>query len=609
MGKKRSWLKTIILWVLIVGIFFFIYGYLNTCNNENITTISYSQFIKLVEDGHIEQINMEGDKISGQAENRGMFVVYVPSNDDGLLPFLREHNIQITVNHPSDYSWIGSLLIWVLIIVVFIYFLRRSMSSQMNQMNKFSESRARLADGKTRKVTFEDVAGIDEVKEEVKEVVEFLKDPKSYGKLGGRMPKGILLKGAPGTGKTLLARAVAGEAGVPFLTISGSDFVEMFVGVGASRVRDLFEKARKLGVCIIFIDELDALGKHRGSTGFSNNHDEASQTLNQLLVEMDGINSDMGIIIMAATNRPDVLDPGLTRAGRFDRLIDVPKPDLDGREAILNIYAKKIKLAPCVNLRVIAQAVPGFVGADLENLTNEAAIIATRAKKEAVEEIDYHEAIDRVGMGAARKSHRMSEEEKRLSAIHESGHAILVILQKNFNYVLRRVSIIPRGDAGGITWFMPPEDRAFETKEGLTCYLRVCLAGRAAEEIILEDISTGALNDIVKATAIARSMVCELGFGKMGPMAIGANRGNQFLGFMARDDSEVSDETKRVVDMEVNEIIEKAYREARDILKNNKETLESIAGLLMEKETISNEEVLEIVDKFGADKAKTVVCK
>lgn len=595
--KKHPWVRTVLLWAGLVIVFLVIYNYLGSCNNERQITVSYTQFIKSVTDGNIEQISMEGYKIFGQTKQGESFIAYMPAEDETLLPLLREHNVQITVIpvSTSNYSWLWQVLMIVPIALIFLFLMRSSGSQAM----KFGKSKAKLLDDKTRKVTFADVAGIDETLEEVKEVVDFLKNPKEFGKLGGRVPKGILLKGAPGTGKTLLARAVAGEAKVSFFSVSGSEFVEMFVGVGASRIRDLFEEARNKSPCIVFVDEMDALGRQRGAAGFSNNHDEANQTLNQLLTELDGVGSDQGIVVLAATNRPDVLDPGLMRAGRFDRHIEVPRPDINGREAILAVHAKKIKMNPNVDLRKVAQATPGMVGADLENIVNEAALLATRAKKESVEEADFHEAIERVGMGPARKSHKMSEEEKWLTAVHEAAHALLGVVLKNFRSVLRRVSIIPRGEAGGVTWFMPPENKIHETKNSLLAMLQVSLGGRAAEEIFLNDISTGASNDIMKTTHIARAMVCEWGMGKMGPMAIGTTRGNALIGMVMRDDSEVSEHTKQLVDAEVGLMINEAYSDALTALKDNVTALKLIADLLMEKETLTAEEVKEIVGKFS----------
>jgi cell division protease FtsH len=520
------------------------------------------------------------------------FRSYMPDDRD-LIPLLREKGVRLTVRPVEDAPWYMTLLVsWfpmVLLIGVWIFFMRQMQAGGGKAMS-FGKSRARLTEPGGKRITFNDVAGVDEAKEELEEIVEFLRDPRKFTRLGGRIPKGVLLVGPPGTGKTLLARAIAGEAGVPFFTISGSDFVEMFVGVGASRVRDLFMQGKKNAPCIIFIDEIDAVGRHRGA-GLGGGHDEREQTLNQLLVEMDGFESNEGVILISATNRPDVLDPALLRPGRFDRQVVVPVPDVRGREQILNVHIRRVPLNKDVNLAVIARGTPGFSGADLENMINEAALLAARENKDMVDMSDLEKAKDKVMMGTERRSLILSDEEKRVTAYHEAGHALIAKLLPHTDPV-HKVTIIPRGRALGLTQQLPEGDRHTYSRDYLTSMLAVLLAGRAAEEIMLGRITTGAGNDIERATAMARKMVCEWGMSEnMGPVAFGKKEEQIFLGRELSTHRDFSEKTAQNIDQEVRSLVLEAHNTSVRLLQENQDKLQAMTDALLEVETLDSEDV------------------
>lgn len=534
----------------------------------------------------------------GQLE-KGVTVGPEGGDSDTVLAELLKHNIKVTF-HKEEGSSVWTPLVTIALPMVFLlvmfYLFMRQLQSGGGKAMSFGKSRARLLSETQNKVTFADVAGIDEAKDEVEEIIAFLKDPKKFQRLGGRIPKGVLMMGPPGTGKTLLARAIAGEAGVAFFSISGSDFVEMFVGVGASRVRDLFEQGKKHAPCIIFIDEIDAVGRHRGA-GLGGGHDEREQTLNQLLVEMDGFESNEGVIIIAATNRPDVLDPAILRPGRFDRRITVPRPDIRGREGILAVHTKRVPLDKDVNLHLLAAGTPGFVGADIENLVNEAALLAARQDKERVTQEDFELAKDKVIMGTERRSMVMSDEERRVSAWHESGHAIVGKLVQG-NDAVHKVSIIPRGAALGVTMSLPTEDRHLMTRQQALARIAMALGGRVAEEQVFGEITTGAQDDIKRATRIARAMVCELGMSeRMGPVAYGDHDENVFLGreFASKRD-DYAEETAREIDVEIKDIVETQYKLVREIIRSHRDQLDRLAKALLERETLDAEEIDAALD-------------
>ncbi len=574
----------------------FLFNFINTPRHKG-TEISYTDFLNLVQKGQIKEVVIEGQEIRGiLADKHEIFYTFAPDDSD-LVPFLREAGVRITVKPKNDNPWYLSLLVsWLpmlLLIGVWIFFMRQ-MQAGSGRAFSLGWIRARMITGEQVKVTFKDVAGIDEAKEELQEVIEFLRDPQKFTKLGGRIPKGILLVGPPGTGKTLLAKAIAGEAGVPFFSISGSDFVEMFVGVGAARVRDLFTQAKKNAPCIIFIDEIDAVGRHRGA-GLGGGHDEREQTLNQLLVEMDGFEGNEGIIVIAATNRPDILDPALLRPGRFDRQVVVPPPDVKGREKILEVHTKRIPLAEDVDLAVLARSTPGFTGADLENLVNEAALIAARKGKNKVDMEDFEEAKDKILMGRERKSAVISEEERRITAYHEAGHTMVAKFLPGTDPV-HKVSIIPRGQALGITQQLPLDERHTYPKDYLLKRLTILLGGRAAEEIVFKECTTGAGNDIERATEIARRMVCEWGMSeKLGPVAFGHRQEHVFLGKEIAQFKNYSEATALAIDNEVREIVLSCYQRAKKILEDNIELLHKLAQALLEKETLDGPAIDEIL--------------
>lgn len=592
-------LKNIFLWLIIAIILISVFNNLEP-KQEAQERLSYSEFLSQVQQGNVSSVVIDNQVITGNLQNNKSFVSYMPMNDQFLLPELIKKNVNVKGQPPEQDSLLLRIFMtygpFLLLIGVWIFFMRQMQGGGGRGALSFGRSRARLLGDDQVKVTFADVAGVEEAKEEVKELVDFLKDPGKFQKLGGKIPRGVLLVGPPGTGKTLLARAVAGEAKVPFFTISGSDFVEMFVGVGASRVRDMFEQAKKHAPCIIFIDEIDAVGRHRGA-GLGGGHDEREQTLNQLLVEMDGFEGNEGIIVVAATNRPDVLDPALLRPGRFDRQVVVALPDIRGREQILRVHSRKIPLGDNVNLSVIARGTPGFSGADLANLVNEAALFAARANKPVVEMAELEKAKDKVMMGAERRSMVMSEKEKRLTAYHESGHAIVGRLVPEHDPVYK-VTIIPRGRALGVTMFLPEEDRYSYTKQRLESQITSLFGGRLAEIIIFgaEQVTTGASNDIQRATEIARNMVTKWGFSeRLGPLVYNEEEGEVFLGHSIGKRKEVSDDTAHIIDEEVRVIIDRNYQRADQLLRDNIEKLHMMARALEKYETIDSEQIDDIM--------------
>jgi cell division protease FtsH len=558
--------------------------------------IIFSDFISYVDKGQISDVTIQGENITGKLTTGKSFKTYAPS-DPELIPLLKGKGVRITARPLDDSPWFMTVLIsWfpmLLLIGVWIFFMRQMQAGGGKAM-AFGKSRARLLTDKSKKVTFVDVAGIDEAKSELEEVIDFLKDPKKFTRLGGRIPKGLLLVGPPGTGKTLLARAIAGEADVPFFSISGSDFVEMFVGVGASRVRDLFTQAKKNAPCIIFIDEIDAVGRHRGA-GLGGGHDEREQTLNQLLVEMDGFESNEGVILVSATNRPDVLDPALLRPGRFDRQVIVPLPDVKGREQIFQVHAKKTPLAEDVDFAVIARGTPGSSGADIENLVNEAALYAARSGKDRVSMGDFEFAKDKILMGSERKSMVIGEEEKRNTAYHESGHALVARLLPDTDPI-HKVTIIPRGRALGLTQQLPIDEKHTYNRTFLTNNIIILLGGRAAEELVMNDFTTGAGNDIERATNLARKMVCEWGMSdRMGPLSYGKKEEQIFLGREIATHKDYSEETAQKIDEEVTLIVSDSYEKAKKLLSGNIDILHKLAAELLEKEVLNMVELDAII--------------
>ncbi len=558
--------------------------------------LAFSQFMTDVEANKVEEATITGNDLKGKYLDGSTFKTITPPQYDALVTILREHNVNIIVKPTERNPWVGYLLTMlpILILVFFWFFFMRQMQAGGNKALSFGKSRAKLFLASQKKVTFKDVAGVEEAEGELQEIIEFLKDPQKFQKLGGRIPKGVLLVGAPGTGKTLLARAIAGEADVPFFSISGSDFVEMFVGVGASRVRDLFEQGKKSAPCLIFIDEIDAVGRQRGA-GLGGGHDEREQTLNQLLVEMDGFDSNEGIILIAATNRPDILDTALLRPGRFDRRIIVNMPDVKGREEILKVHVRKIPLAQDVNLKVLARSTPGFSGADLANLVNEAALAAARKVQDSVTMKDMESAKDKVLMGVERKSMIISDEEKKNTAIHEAGHALVAVLIPEADPI-HKVTIIPRGMALGLTQQLPLDDRYTYTKDYLEAQLSVLMAGRVAELLLLNKMTTGAASDFEKATEIARKMVCQWGMSELGPLSYGERDDLIFLGRDLAMNKNFSERTSERIDEEVKKIVNRSFLRSRDLLEANRDKLNRIADLLLEKEVLSSEEIQEVLN-------------
>ena len=595
----NSTFKTVILWVTLIAVALVLWRMISAgANGSQDKEISYSEFMNEVDQGKVHDVTIIGSEAHGVRNDQGksQFHLVVPANDQEMYKTLRAKNVDVKLKDNQGTQWSLWLvqLSPVILLGVLWFIMIRQMQTGGNKALSFGKSRARLLSMQQKKVTFKDVAGVDEAKEELREIIDVLREAPNFQKLGGRIPKGVLLVGHPGTGKTLLARAVAGEANVPFFSISGSDFVEMFVGVGASRVRDLFEQGKKNAPCIIFIDEIDAVGRHRGA-GLGGGHDEREQTLNQLLVEMDGFESNEGVILIAATNRPDVLDPALLRPGRFDRRVVVPLPDVRGREEILRVHTRKIPLADDVDLSVLARGTPGFSGAELSNMVNEAALNAARNNRKAVLMYDFELAKDKVLMGAERKSMLLTEEEKKVTAYHEAGHALVAALMPNSD-PLHKVTIIPRGMALGVTMQLPETDKHNYTREYLATRIAVSMGGRLAEEIFLNQISTGAGNDIEQATEMARKMVCEWGMSGLGPLAFGKKEEQIFLGRELAQHRDFSEETARQIDAEVRRFVNDGYDNAKRLIEENKDTVVRIAQALLEREVLDASELKLIIE-------------
>ncbi|MGD9950453.1 MAG: ATP-dependent zinc metalloprotease FtsH [Desulfobulbus sp.] len=595
----NTFYKNLSMWLVIGLTMILLFQLFNKPQSQN-NSITYSEFWSSVEKGAINKVSIQGDEIFGVGQDGRPFKTMAP-NDAGLIPMLRDSDVDILVKKPEETPWYLTIFVsWfpmLLLIGVWIFFMRQMQMGGKGGALSFGKTRAKLQGEGEVKITFKDVAGIDEAKEELEEIIDFLRDPQKFTKLGGRIPKGVLLAGSPGTGKTLLARAIAGEAGVPFFTISGSDFVEMFVGVGASRVRDLFSQGKKHAPCIIFIDEIDAVGRHRGA-GLGGGHDEREQTLNQLLVEMDGFEGNDGVIIIAATNRPDVLDPALLRPGRFDRQVVVPVPDVKGREQILDIYGKKTKLADDVNMAVIARGTPGFSGADLENLVNEAALMAAREDKEVIEADMLERAKDKVLMGAERRSMIISPKEKEITAYHEAGHALVAKLLPGTDPI-HKVTIIPRGRALGLTMQLPLDEKYTHAKGFLLNSIAILFGGRVAEKLVFDEITTGAGNDIERASELARKMVCEWGMSEdLGPLSYGKKEEHIFLGREIAQHRDYSEETAQKIDAAVKHIILEANDRVTRLLEENMDILKALADELLEKETIVLEDMERIIGEL-----------
>jgi len=606
----NSTVKTALLWVVIIVLVFLLWSLFNTAKGTS-QQIPFSMFLDRVNQGYVEKVVIRGDKITGETKatapgGKHEFNAVGPTTiPDDVYKRLEDKGVVVEFEPVNDGAFTTALITWapfLFLIGLWIFFMRQ-MQAGGNKALSFGKSKAKLLSGSAKKVTFKDVAGVDEAKVELHEIIEFLKEPQKFTKLGGKIPKGVLLMGPPGTGKTLLARAIAGEANVPFFSISGSDFVEMFVGVGASRVRDLFEQGKKNAPCIIFIDEIDAVGRHRGA-GLGGGHDEREQTLNQLLVEMDGFESNEGVILIAGTNRPDVLDPALLRPGRFDRRVVVDLPDLKGREGILRVHTRNIPLAEDVALDVIARGTPGFSGADLANLVNESALNAARYDKKKVQMVDFEYAKDKVIMGVERKSMMMSDREKKNTAYHESGHTIVAAMLPAAD-PLHKVTIIPRGRALGLTQQLPTEDKYSYSKRYLEAMLAVLMGGRIAEEVFINEITTGAGNDIERATNMARKMVCEWGMSDLGPATFGKKEEQIFLGREFSQHQDYSESTAVEIDKEVRRILDKAYKTAHEIITTNRNSLDRIARKLLERETLDGWEVNQIItEETGTDYLK-----
>ncbi len=598
--------KNLSMW-LVIGLAMILLFNLFNAPQVQQTEISYSDFLSSIETGAVSQVEIQGDRITGSGQSGSKFIVITPPADPDLIPFLRKSGVAISVKQKEETPWYVTVLIsWfpmLLLIGVWIFFMRQMQMGGGKAMS-FGKSRHRMRNEEDAKVTFKDVAGIEEAKEELEEIIDFLKEPKKFTKLGGRIPKGVLLMGPPGTGKTLLARAIAGEAQVPFFTISGSDFVEMFVGVGASRVRDLFNQGKKNAPCIIFIDEIDAVGRHRGA-GLGGGHDEREQTLNQMLVEMDGFESSAGVIIIAATNRPDVLDPALLRPGRFDRQIVVPVPDVGGREKILEVHGKKTTLADDIDWKIIARGTPGFTGADLENMVNEAALMAARRGDDKISMNILEKAKDKIMMGAERRSLIITPEEKKVTAYHEAGHALVAKLLPGTDPI-HKVTIIPRGRALGLTQQLPTSDHYTHSKKYLLNNICILLGGRVAEELIFGEITTGSGNDIERATDMARKMVCEWGMSdKLGPLTFGKKEEQIFLGREISQHRDYSENTAIKIDNEVRRIVSEANDKATKLISDHLDILKEIASALLERETIIADEIDMLIE--GKDLPEKVV--
>jgi len=590
-------IRNIIFWVVMAVFALLIWAVVRSNTGERVREMTFTEFTNEVNKDNVRDVTIVGSDASGSLKkDNAKFKTTIPANFPDLYKTLQEKNVNITIKDNSGgtwMTWVANGLPMILLLGLWIFFMRQ-MQTGGNKALSFGKSRARLLSSQQKKVTFKDVAGVEEAKEELQEIIEFLREPQKFQKLGGRIPKGVILIGPPGTGKTLLARAIAGEANVPFFSISGSDFVEMFVGVGASRVRDLFEQGKKNAPCIVFIDEIDAVGRHRGA-GLGGGHDEREQTLNQLLVEMDGFESNEGVILIAATNRPDVLDPALMRPGRFDRRVVVPRPDVGGREGILKVRTKKIPLSEDVDISVLARGTPGFSGADLANLVNEAALLAARQNRKHVLMIDFESSKDKVLMGAERKSMILSDEEKRNTAYHEAGHALVAAVVP-YADPLHKVTIIPRGMALGVTMQLPVDDKHTYTRDYLESQLAIMMGGRAAEELFLNKVTTGAGNDIEQATELARRMVCDFGMSDLGPLAFGKNQQEIFLGRDIATQRDFSEDTAIKIDHEVKKFVMTGYQRARDVLTSDREGLVRIAETLLELEVLDASEVKMLIE-------------
>ena len=597
--QLSPFMKNLALW-LVIGLSMILLFNIFNQGQQVKKELIFSEFIEYVDKGEVTEVTLKGSDIQGQLTDGTVFRTYAPE-DPELVPNLRKQGVRIAAKPTEQNPWWNVLLSWLPMLVfigVWIFFMRQMQGGGTKALS-FGKARARLLTEKQNRITFTDVAGVEEAKEELQEIIEFLKDPQKYQKLGGRIPKGVLLMGPPGTGKTLLARAIAGEASVPFFSISGSDFVEMFVGVGASRVRDLFEQGKKHAPCIIFMDEIDAVGRHRGA-GLGGGHDEREQTLNALLVEMDGFESNEGVILIAATNRPDVLDPALLRPGRFDRQVIVGRPDIRGREEILKVHIKKIPLDDDVDLAILARGTPGFSGADLANLVNEAALLAARENKQSVEMKDFESSKDKVLMGVERKSLILSEEERRATAYHEAGHALVAKLIPGTDPI-HKVTIIPRGRALGVTTQLPIDEKHNYHRDFLMDNIAILMGGRVAEELVFSWISTGAGNDLERATELARKMVCEWGMSdKMGPLTFGKKEEMIFLGREIAQHQDYSEETAQEIDREVRRFVTEAYERAKELVKSRMEALHGVAAALLEREVLEGPEVDGIVDAAPA---------
>jgi cell division protease FtsH len=594
----NSTVKTVVFW-LVIGVSALLLWQVIQAgrSGQKDKEVNFSQFMTDVDQGNVREVTVNGMEVRGKYKDNSAFHTTVPANYPDMIKTLRDKSVTTTFRDVNSGSWPLQLLgTWAPLILLgaLWFFMIRQMQTGGNKALSFGKSRARLLSMQQKKVTFKDVAGVEEAKEELREIIEFLREAQKFQKLGGRIPKGVLLVGPPGTGKTLLARAVAGEANVPFFSISGSDFVEMFVGVGASRVRDLFEQGKKNAPCIIFIDEIDAVGRHRGA-GLGGGHDEREQTLNQLLVEMDGFESNEGVILMAATNRPDVLDPALLRPGRFDRRVVVSRPDVRGREEILRVHTRKIPLAEDVDLSVLARGTPGFSGADLANMVNEAALAAARQNRKAVLMYDFEVAKDKVLMGVERKSMILSDAEKKVTAFHEAGHALVAAKLPNSDPV-HKVTIIPRGMALGVTMQLPIDDRHNYTKEYLQTDIAILMGGRIAEEMFLNQMSTGAGNDIERATELSRKMVCEWGMSDLGPLTFGKKEEQIFLGREIAQHRDYSEDTAIKIDGEVRKLVSLGYETAKQIIEGNRESLQKIAVALLEREVLDASEIRLLLD-------------
>jgi len=594
----NSNVKTAIFWIVLIMVVVLFWTVVRTGQHRADHPLTFTQFVNDVKAGKVKDVTINGMEVRGtyKDDNNAGLHTLIPSNYPDIYKLLQDSGVNIDIKEANSGNWVNLLInaIPFILLLAFWIFMMRQMQSGGNKALSFGKSRARLHSSQQKKVTFKDVAGVEEAKEELQEIIEFLREPQKFQKLGGRIPKGVLLIGPPGTGKTLLARAIAGEANVPFFSISGSDFVEMFVGVGASRVRDLFEQGKKNAPCIIFIDEIDAVGRHRGA-GLGGGHDEREQTLNQLLVEMDGFESNEGVILVAATNRPDVLDPALLRPGRFDRRVVVGRPDVKGREAILRVHTKKVPIADDVDLTVLGRGTPGFAGADLANLVNEAALIGARQNRKVVTMADFELAKDKVLMGVERKSLIISEDEKRNTAYHEAGHALVLMLLPNADPV-HKVTIIPRGMALGVTMQLPEDDKHSYTKDYLETQLAGLMGGRIAEEIFMKHMTTGAGNDIERATDLARKMVCEWGMSQLGPLSFGKKEEQIFLGREIAQHRDYSEDTAIKIDEQVRKIIGSAYDRARHVIEERSDALTRIAEALLEREVIDGDEIRQLID-------------